>query len=262
MSFPPLPRLSPIGTDLFPPERHRLLDRCGSTNDVARDLALSGEPEGTLVLADAQDAGRGRLGRAWYSPPGVNVYLSMVLRPRIDPDTIPLLTLVLAVAAVDAVCDRGVAASLKWPNDLIVTGQRRRKLAGIACEAIGGGPIAVAAGLGVNVNLRDEDLSDDLRPIATSMRIESGRHHERAALVGGILDHFASLYARLQRDGPDGILPLYTRRLETLGRPVSVDLGSRSIVGKAVGIGGRGELRVRCDDGRVETVTAGDVGME
>ena len=262
MTFPTLPPLSRAATDLFPTDHHQLLDRCGSTNDVARDLALAGEPEGTVVIADAQDAGRGRLGRSWYSPSSVNVYLSLVLRPRIDPEAVPLLTLVLAVAAVDAVRDRGVDASLKWPNDLIVTGRRRRKLAGIACEAIGGGALAVVAGLGVNVNLRAGDLSEELRPIATSMRIESGRSHDRAGLIGGILDHFAPRYTRLQREGSSGILPAYTRRLETLGRRVSVDLGSRSIAGEAVGIGPRGDLRVRRDDGQVETVTAGDVGME
>jgi len=192
----------------------------------------------------------------------MNVHLSLVLRPQLPPDAVPLLTLVLAVAAVDAVRDRSVNASLKWPNDLIVVGRSRRKLAGIACEAVGAGDVAVVAGLGVNVNLTDADLDGELRTAATSLRIESCRTHDRAALVGGILERFAPLYARLQQQGAGGILPLYKRRLETLGRSVSVDLGSRVITGEAVGVGPLGELRVRREDGRVETITAGDVGME
>jgi len=262
VSFPALPGLTPAAAALFPADRHRLLDRCGSTNDVVRELVQGGEPEGALVVSDAQDAGRGRLGRAWYSPPGINVHLSLLLRPRIEPDAVPLLTLVLAVAAVDAVRDRGVAASLKWPNDLIVDGRIRRKLGGIACEAVSAGALAVVAGLGVNVNIGQEDLRGELRAIATSMRIESGRTHDRAALVAEILDRFAPLYDRLQQRGGDAILPLYTRRLETIGRPVSVDLGNRIVEGRANGVGPRGELQVRRPDGRIEAITAGDVGME
>lgn len=266
MIFEALPLLDGSAATLFPAARHHLLDTCGSTNDVARALALEGAPEGTLVLADAQTEGRGRLGRPWHSPPGANVHLSVLLRPSLPAHQVPLLTLALAVAAVDAVRGAGVDAWLKWPNDLVVdTPEGRRKLAGIACEAVahpGGGALAVVAGLGVDVNLGAGDLPAELSGLATSMRILLGREVDRAALVGEILVQLADRYGHLQRTGPQGILPAYRRRLETLGRRVTVDLGDRRIEGVAEAVGGGGELHVRRGDGTLETVTAGDVGME
>ena len=266
MIFPDLPLLQGAASSLFPSDRHHLLDTCGSTNDVARILALDGAPEGTVVLADAQTEGRGRLGRSWHSPPGANIHLSVLLRPSLPARQVPLLTLALAVAAVDAVRGVDVDAWLKWPNDLVVdTAAGRRKLAGIACEAVThprGGGLAVVAGLGVDVNLRAADLPPELRELATSMRTLLGRDVDRAALVATILEQLAGRYDDLQRTGPRGILPAYRRRLETVGRRVTVDLGNRRIEGVAEDLGGGGELRVRLDDGGLETITAGDVGME
>jgi len=266
VKFPPLPPLIGPAADLFPPDRHQLLDTCGSTNDVARDRALEGAPEGTVILADAQTEGRGRLGRAWHSPAGANIHLSVLLRPALPAQQVPLLTLALAVAAVDAVRALGIDAALKWPNDLVAdTAAGRRKLAGIACEAVThprGGSLAVVAGLGVDVNLSPDDLPAELQPIATSVRALLGRETDRAALAAHILEGLAVLYGDLQRAGPQGILPAYRRRLETVGRRVTVDLGDRTVVGLAEAVGGGGELRVRLDDGTLETITAGDVGME
>lgn len=266
MIFPSLPPLTGPAADLFPARHHHLLDTCGSTNDVAREMAMNGAPEGTVVLADAQTTGRGRLGRSWHSPAGANIHLSILLRPDLPADQVPLLTLTLAVAAVDAVRDLGVRAMLKWPNDLVAdTPAGRRKLAGIACEAVAhprAGGLAVVAGLGVDVNLSMDALPAELHLVATSVLALRGRETDRAALTGRILERLAVLYTDLQQTGPRGILPPYRRRLETVGRRVTVDLGDRTVVGHAEDVGGGGELRVRLDDGSVETITAGDVGME
>ncbi len=263
--IPTIPPLSATAAARFPASRRHLLERCDSTNDVGRDLLRDGAPDGTLVLADAQDAGRGRLARSWHSPPARNIHLSLLLRPAIPPERVPLLTLVLATAGHDALRSVGVAAVGKWPNDLVVVhGRGRRKIAGIACEAVSvtRGELAVVAGIGINVDITAEELPTELRPIATSVRIETGERADRGVLIATLLEQFAPLYEQLQHDGPVALLQGWQERLETLGRDVDVDVGDRVIRGRAVGLGPLGELRVRTADARIETITAGDVGME
>ncbi len=266
MTFPALPALSGEAATRFPVDRHVRLGRCGSTNDVARERLLDGAPDGTVVLADAQAAGRGRRDRAWFSPPGRNVYLSLALRPRLAPARVPLLTLVLAVAGCEAVRAAGVQAAIKWPNDLVVRtdpAAPARKLGGILCEAhpSPGGGLAVVAGLGIDVNVEPAEWPDELRPIATSIRAERGREADRARVAGDVLEAFAPRYAALQRGGAGAILPDYRARLETVGRAVTVDLGQRVVEGTAEGLGPAGELRLRDAAGQLVTVTAGDVGL-
>ena len=264
-AFPPLPVLVGPAGGLFPPARHVLLDTCGSTNDEVRDRIRAGEPEGTLVLADRQAAGRGRLGRSWHSPGGRNVHLTLLLRPRLAPDRLPLVTLALALAARSAARAAGVQAALKWPNDLVVrrTEDRPlRKLAGIACEAVADGDrVALAAGIGVNVDLDADELPADIVATATSVRIETGRPGDRAALVADLLEAFAPLYLGLQRDGGAAVLRGYRGALDTLGRPVRVDVGERIVEGIAVDVGEGGQLRVRGEGGGIEEIVAGDVGF-
>lgn len=264
--FPALPALRGEAAGRFPAQRHVRLSRCASTNDEARQRLLRGAPDGIVVLADAQDAGRGRLDREWFSPPGRNVHLSLGLRPALLAEQVPLLTLALAVAAHDAVTDVGVTVRIKWPNDLVVRNhgdEPARKLAGILCEATATpeGGLAVVAGLGINVNVTAGEWPAALRRIATSMRAECGAEVDRARVAAAVLECFAPLYARLERDGADGVLSAYRERLETVGRQVTVDLGARLVVGRAVEVGPGGELRVATANGTTETITAGDVGL-
>src|SRR5919198_2054958 len=161
-------------------------DEVGSTNDLAKALADDGAAHGEVVVAEAQSAGRGRRGRSWPSPPGRNLYLSAVLRPDLPPARAPELTLVASVALCQAVRQADVAASIKWPNDLLVGG---RKLGGILLEmAAEPDQIQwVVLGIGVNVNGRPEDFPEEVRPIATSMAIERGRPVPRALFAGAAL---------------------------------------------------------------------------
>jgi BirA family transcriptional regulator, biotin operon repressor / biotin---[acetyl-CoA-carboxylase] ligase len=264
--FPELPPLADPADSLFPAQRRLRLARCGSTNDEVRDRIRAGEPEGLLVLADRQDAGRGRLGRAWHSPPGRNIHLTLLLRPALAPERVPLVTLALALAGRVALRRAGVRARIKWPNDLVVrTAADRplRKLAGIACEAVasGAGGLALAAGIGINVDLTADELPVDIAATATSVRIETGLPGDRASIVARLLESFAPLYLMLAEDGGVSLLSAYRDALDTLGREVRVDLGDRVAVGTAVGVGGRGQLRVRGEDGVVEEILAGDVGF-
>ena len=174
-----------------------------STNERVLALARDGAPAWTAVVADSQTAGRGRGGRAWASPPGVALYFSVLLRPALAPDALPLATLAAGIAVAEAVRERtGLPAGLKWPNDLLVNG---RKAAGILCEAeagAGGAPAAIAAGIGINVNTPAGALP--ARPIfpATSLAAEAGRAFDREALLQGCLAALRRAVARLE--GPDG----------------------------------------------------------
>ena len=260
----PLPLLGCAAGELFPPQHQHLIDRCESTNDEGRRLLMDGAPEGCLVLADAQDAGRGRLGRSWHSPPGASIHLSLVLRPSLAPDQIPLVTLVLALAARQAVREAGVPAAIKWPNDLIVRDrfEGARKLSGIVCEAVThGGQLAVVAGIGVNVNLPIEAFPQELQHTATSMSVESGREYGREAVVAALLEQFEPRYRTLVSGGAKAVLREYLDCLDTVGRDVTVDIGDRAVGGLATGIGPRGELLVRTGGGENVVITAGDVGL-
>ena len=264
--FPELPPLAEPAASLFPAVRQLRLARCASTNNEVRDRIRAGEPEGLLVLADGQDAGRGRLGRLWHSPPGRNVYLTLLLRPPLAPELAPLVTLALALAGRAALRRGGVAAQIKWPNDLVVRiaeDRPLRKLAGIACEAVAGEPggLALAAGIGINVDMTADELPPDIAGTATSVRIETGRPGDRAAIIAGLLESFAPLYLALAKDQGASLLSEYAGALDTVGREVRVDLGDRVATGTAIGIGALGQLRVRGEDGGVEEIMAGDVGF-
>src|SRR5512141_155286 len=161
-------------------------EEVGSTNDVAKELADEGAAHGEVVVAESQTAGRGRRGRAWASPPGRNLYVSVVLRPELPPSRAAELTLLASVAVCQAVRQAGVTAGIKWPNDLV---SRGRKLAGILTE-LAADPDRVqwvVLGIGINVNLRLEDLPDDLRPIATSLAIARGEPVPRTLFAAAVL---------------------------------------------------------------------------
>ncbi|MCC7536579.1 MAG: biotin--[acetyl-CoA-carboxylase] ligase [Deltaproteobacteria bacterium] len=222
-----------------------ILDVTTSTNDAARELAEFGAVHGCTVVADRQTAGRGSQGRVWYSPPGVNLYVSMVLRPRLAPARLPLLSLALGLAVCD--CVRGVsdlAALVKWPNDVWIG---RRKVAGILVEA---SSIASAdeparfaiAGIGLDVNL---DVPADLSGVATSMAHAAGRSFDRA-------DVLASLLAWVQRwledlESGSDIPAALADRLALVGEPAFVD-DQPCVV---EGVDPDGSLRVRTERGTV-----------
>lgn len=234
-------------------------DEVTSTSDVAHKLALDGAPHGTVVLAERQTSGRGRHGRSWVSPPGLNLYMSVILRPEMRPALAPELTLVAAVAACEAVRAAGVPkAMIKWPNDLEVGG---RKLAGMLNEmhATGDDLHFVIIGMGIDVNMDSGDFPAEIRDIATSVRIEAGNPVARARFCADLLARLENWYDRYL---VDGFTPVRTRWAElssTIGTRVRVQVDSRAIEGKAVGLDELGALIVRTDAGAEERVLAGDL---
>lgn len=230
-----------------------------STNDRARELAEEGAAHGEVVIAESQTGGRGRRGRPWVSPPGLNVYLSVVLRPELPPSRATELTLLTSVAVCDALRQADVPAEIKWPNDLLIGG---RKVAGILTE-LASEPERVhwvVVGIGVNVNATEADFPEELRPIATSVRIERGAPAPRALLVAACL---TSLEAWLDRHAEEGFAPIreaWRERAGTLGRDVTVRAEGRDVVGRAEDIDASGALLVRTDRG-LERILSGDVLM-
>ena len=224
------------------------LDEVDSTNAEALRLAATGEPQGLVVVADVQSAGRGRLGRSWWSQPGTALLASWLVRPTFAPDRWPLLALAAGVAAARAAsAASGVEVRLKWPNDLMIDG---RKTGGILTESDGRGALVV--GLGVNV--RQDAFPDDIRDTATSLVAAGGRAPARAWLLAATLSAFG---ARMTQ--PENVLEEYRGLCETIGRSVRVErTNADAIEGTATGVANSGALIVLSGN-RVVEVAAGDV---
>ena len=278
---------APGGTR-FGPVRH--VAETGSTNAdlVAGAAVASGGsvvmPDGSVLVADHQTAGRGRLDRRWDAPPAANLLFSVLLRPTWDPDRHPLVTTTLAVATVDALGTHGVQAAVKWPNDvLLVGGTASGKVAGILAELVAGGPavggsggtepsvggsgggsggifgagsVAIVVGMGVNVGW--PALSDDAPPGATSLAA-AGHRVDRAELLESVLARFEARLTDLEApDGPERLRRAHLECSATVGGEVRVDMPDGPITGTAVDLALDGSLLVDSGDGPV-AFRAGDV---
>jgi len=238
-------------------------DSTGSTNTEAMRLAADGAAHGTLVVADAQTAGRGRVGRSWYSPAGHHVYLSVIWRFDWPAARAPLVTLQAAVAvasAIEAVC--GVRPGLKWPNDVLFSDEQGafRKCAGILTElrAAGDSVDAIVVGVGVDVGPMDE-APDDIRAIATSLSEVASKPVDRTVLLTRLADELDRAAAACRTSGTFD-RAAWMRFDATLGRSVRVEApGDAAWTGVAVDLDPMGMLIVERDGGTRDTVTAGDV---
>jgi len=230
-----------------------------STNRLARELGSQGAPEGTLVIAEVQKSGRGRLDRKWVSPSG-GIWFSLLLRPQLFPHQAQLLTLVAAVAAVEATeAVSGLVPGIKWPNDLLLAG---RKLAGILTEVSAEIDLVhyLVLGVGVNANILADAFPEELRETATSLLLESGQQVDRAAWVRHFLQYFEKHYLSAVSSGFDALLASWRQYSVTLGREVTVYLPGRQVDGTAVDIDEHGALQVRTPTA-LETFLAGEIRL-
>jgi BirA family biotin operon repressor/biotin-[acetyl-CoA-carboxylase] ligase len=230
-----------------------------STNTTALDLASRGQPEGTVVLADRQLQGRGRRGRAWDSPPGLGLYCSVLLRPRLAPDRAPFLTLLTAVAVAQAVRHQlDLRPQIKWPNDLLIKG---KKVAGILLESRVSprGLEYVVMGIGVNVNQTPTDFAAALSENASSLRLETGATVARAELLARLFANLEELYENLQVGNIEMILEQWRHFSTTLNQPVRVVQNDRVLEGIAVDVTESGSLLVRQPDASLLEVQAGEI---
>ena len=236
-----------------------LLDVSDSTNRVAMEMAENYAPHGTVVVADAQTAGRGRMGRRWMSPAGKNLYVSLLLRPSVPTVDATRLALVAGVALADAVEAVGVPASLKWPNDLYCGG---RKAAGILAEMASDpdGVRHVVIGVGLNVNMEEDDFPPDLRGAATSLRIYAGRAFRRVDVLARLLDAFGTRYAEFIEGGFASLRDGWDRRDFLRGRRVLLRRQGGEGWGTADGLDTVGALRFLPDGGpAIESVHSGEI---
>ncbi len=229
-----------------------------STNRVALELGHAGEPEGAVVLAEEQTAGRGRAGRKWHSERAAGIYATLLLRPKLAPVQAPLLTMMAGLSAHTAVqAVTGLEVDLKWPNDLLIQG---KKVGGILTEmhAEPGQIRFVIVGIGLNVN--QEKFPGELANTATSLRAETGKPQSRMELLVRLLREFEGDYNRFVHEGVASVVA----RFESIssyakGKRVRVTNGTESYAGTTAGLGPEGLLQVQRDDGRMMTVIAGDV---
>jgi BirA family biotin operon repressor/biotin-[acetyl-CoA-carboxylase] ligase len=233
-----------------------------STNDKAKELALRGAEEGTLVLADCQTAGRGRLDRHWFSPPGLGLYASFILRPRVPAERAFGASMAAGLAVTTAAAGQHVqsAVGLKWPNDVMAEG---KKLAGTLAEiGVQGGLVEwCVIGIGVNVNHSPNDFPTDLRDRAISLRQLCHRRVDRLPFLLELADSLWSWYSRFLTGGIPALLPEWRRRSTLLGRTVRVETAGESYVGTALDLEADGSLRIRLESGTEEVLTAGDVSL-
>lgn len=244
------------------------LETTDSTNRIAFDRGRSGSPAGTTIVAEEQTAGRGRLGRVFYSPPHRNLYTSIVLRPACSIAEAPTLILGAAVAVADTVAEfmgDPEAIAIKWPNDVLIRG---RKTSGILMESSAEGTrIAFAVlGIGVNLNVDRETFPDDFRSLATSVASERGRPVDRAAFARRLFESLELVVDAHAQGGFEPLRPRFERYFRMTGSPVTVEeLGGRRISGIARGIAANGALEIEIQTGErageILRVLAGDVTL-
>lgn len=239
-------------TGRFGAVRHEL-EETDSTQEVARELARAGAPEGTLVITEHQREGRGRGGRVWIDQAGQNLLFSLVLRPQLAPGRVPPLALVAAVAVADAV-ERAAGAEprIKWPNDLLLGG---RKFCGLLAEAASDGATVERVILGVGVNVNQRDFPAELAGHATSIALELGRVVDRAALLGAVLEQLERWYDVYLAHGFGPLKPEWSRR-SGVSRSTIV---CGDVRGTVLGIDDAGALLVSTRGGRVRHLVAGEV---
>lgn len=233
----------------------RYFDQLASTMDVATELAIKGEPEGTVVLSESQSRGRGRLGREWFSPRHKGIYFSLILRPKILPGEAAVLTLLAAVSICEAVRETtGLNSQIKWPNDILLG---HKKIGGILTELNAEMDVIrfIVIGMGLNVN----NDKKSLLPQATSLREEKKENINRVELLKAILRSIEENYLLFQKDGAHPILDKWRHFNLTLGRRVRILSHKEHIEAEAVDIDTDGSLLLRNDAGLMQKVTAGDI---
>lgn len=231
-----------------------------STNTQAKKLGDQGAEHGTLVIADSQHGGKGRRGRGWVSEPGENIYMTILLRPDIEPAKAPMMTLVMAHSVALGIRQvTGLEALIKWPNDVIVN---KKKIVGILTEMSAEIDYINHVVIGVGINTNMDSIPEELREKATSLHIEGGAKVERARLIAAVMGQFEIDYERfMEQQNLSSFRESYNQLLVNRDREVSIIETAREYRGTALGIDETGELLVRKEDGTIARIFAGEVSV-
>ena len=230
----------------------------GSTNDEVFRLGGCGSPEGTAVIADSQTKGKGRLQRLWHSPPGSNIYTSILLRPTFAPDQAPRISIAAGVAVAEILSEycQGLV-QLKWPNDVLLN---KKKACGILAQmkTSADGIDFVVLGIGINANIGYHQLPPDIRTIATSLTIETGREIDRLELIISLYENIAKWYKELTQRGFDAIKEKWLNLAPMISQNVQVMFRDEVVSGKALGLDDDGSLIILTVNNETVKVSAGD----
>lgn len=232
-----------------------------STQKIAKTLSYENAPEGTVVIAEEQLLGRGRMNRAWYSPKYTGVWMSLILRPNIPLQKAPQLTLITAVAVVRAIEEvTKLSPEIKWPNDILLHG---KKVTGILTElqAEADQIFAIIIGVGINVNQKLEDYPEELHDIATSLAIEAGEKISRAQVIRSVLTNFEKLYLQYLKEGFTPIKLLWESYAISIGKTIIARTINENIRGKALGITEDGVLLIEDEAGKIHHVYSADIDL-
>ena len=252
--------------------KNELWDSIDSTNSRALELAAQGAPEGVLITARQQTAGRGRLGRTWFSPPETGIYLSLILKPSKSFNNISLMTLASGVAACQAAYEYlGVRLALKWVNDIVYEG---KKVGGILAEMTGSAPPnrlrenndlqrsrSLIVGIGLNTSLPLNDAPQSIRATVHSLDQIAGAPIDMNALISNIINHLEQIYFKLANGDEEYILTEWKKWSITLGKEIQTNLGTKCIQGTATDITSQGALIVTTDSGEEVVLHAGDITL-
>lgn len=235
-------------------------DVTGSTNAEAKKQAENNAPEGLLVVADKQEAGRGRRGKSWESPAGANIFMTLLLRPHFSPGKASMVTLVMAVSVAQGIADvSGLEAKIKWPNDIVIG---KKKAVGILTELTMETDYIQHLVCGVGINVNQTDFPDEIKETATSLYLSGGKKINRAGLIQSIMEHFEENYQIFcQTEDMSGLLEAYNGILVNREAEVRVLDPKGEYEGLSHGINELGELMVEKKDGSVENVYAGEVSV-
>lgn len=235
-------------------------EQTDSTNSRIRQFAEEGRKEGLLAVAEEQTGGRGRRGRAWVSPPGEGIWMSLLLRPQIEPYKASMITIVAALAMAKTVEEvTGLSADIKWPNDIVVNG---KKVCGILTEMSAEIEEVhyVIVGVGINANIME--FPEDIQDVATSLALECGEKIERAKVIAIFCKHFECYYEKfLEKEDLSELKKDYEAHLINVGKQVKIIRKKEEIIRTAVGINEIGELLVKDPFGKIETIQSGEVSV-
>ncbi len=240
-------------------------EKVDSTNTLARDLASKNAKSGSAVIADCQEKGRGRNGKIWTSPCGRNIYMSIILKPKFNPETAQGMTIIAAVSAADAIAEvASLEPQIKWPNDILIG---NKKVSGILTE-MGTQNMTIdyiVVGIGMNVNILEEDMDAGIKDIATSLLIESKKTNgserflDRNKLIASILNKFDKYYEMFLSTGLSSVLGYYQKYFGMMGKTIEINIKDRRVAGQVVGIDSKGAPLLQTGENELETIVFGEV---
>lgn len=238
----------------------KVFSSLGSTNERAKELARKDFPTGTVVIAEEQTAGKGRLGRSWFSPPGTGLWFSLIVRPDIPPNKAPFLTIIASLTLVKALSELNpeLKPLIKWPNDILIDD---RKVCGILSELNADLGMINFAVIGIGINVNQDYFPEELSAKATSLKIALNTRIDRTGLLQGILNFFEGYYQKLLEGRFKEILKEWKGYLNILGESVTIYSGSETYQGRVIDISSLGELVIKDNSGKVWSFWAGDVTL-